>query len=232
VNDYQAYQTLNLNSNASFDDVKYAYRKLALELHPDKNSDEQDGNKFKSVTAAYHILKNNHKKTNSNGTDSAKGSYTNNHTKTEQTFRKKKPEWGAGPNGKTPEEDWSRHTKEFEEANPDFWKKYEEEFWKNYDVRVNNDKGFGKQSERAKKSEPKINLSVDVDPTLCIACCSCETIAPDVFVVDKLTKMNPKSRVYNERGAGYNKIMSAAETCPTKAINVHDKDLKKRIYPW
>jgi len=26
--------------------------------------------------------------------------------------------------------------------------------------------------------------------------------------------------------------LNAAETCPTKAINVDDKDLKKRIYPW
>src|SRR3989304_381468 len=145
------------------------------------------------------IFKNNHKKINSNGTDSAKGSYTNNHTKTEQTFRKKKPEWGAGPKGKTPEEDWSRYTKEFEEENPDFWKRYEEEFWKNYDVRVNNDKGFGKQRERAKKSEQKIILSVEVPPTWCIGCCSSEPMAPDFFVQHKLTKRNPKSRVYNER---------------------------------
>ena len=54
--------------------------------------------------------------------------YTNTQTKTEQNFRKKKPQWGAGPNGKTPEEDWSRFTKDFEEDNPNFWKKYEEEF--------------------------------------------------------------------------------------------------------
>jgi len=31
----QAFQILMLNSDASFDDVKYAYRKLSLELHPD-----------------------------------------------------------------------------------------------------------------------------------------------------------------------------------------------------
>lgn len=232
MNDYQAYQALKLNSNASFEDVKYAYRKLALELHPDKNSSERDGSKFKSVTAAYHVLKNNYKKNNSSITNNSNGKHTNKNTKNEEMFRKKKPQWGAGPNRKTPEEDWGRFTKEFEEENPSFWKKYEEEFWKNYDTRVKNDKGYGDQKERPKKSEPKMNLSVDVDPSLCIGCCSCETIAPEVFAVDKLTKMNPKSRVYNEKGAGYNKIMNAAETCPTKAINVHDIDLKKRIYPW
>ena len=42
--------------------------------------------------------------------------------------------------------------------------------------------------------------------------------------------MNPKSHVYNERGAGCNKIMNAAETCPTKAINVEDKDTKQKTF--
>lgn len=228
MNDYQAYQTLNLDSNASFDDIKYAYRKLALELHPDKNYNEKDGDKFKSVTAAYHILKNNHKKMISkDGKASERKS-----SKTEQQFKQKKSQWGANPKGKTPEEDWSRFTKDFEEANPDFWKKYEKEFWENYDAKVNNDRGYGSHQERKKKAEPDINFSVDVDPSLCIGCCSCETIAPDVFIVNKLTKMNPKSSVHNERGAGFNKVMNAAETCPTHAINVNDKDTKKRIYPW
>jgi len=44
--------------------------------------------------------------------------------------------------------------------------------------------------------------------------------------------MNPKSRVYNERGSSFNKVMNAAETCPTHAINVDDKETKKRLYPW
>ena len=232
MNDYQAYQTLNLDSNASFDDVKYAYRKLALEYHPDKNENEKDGKKFKSVTAAYHVLKNNHKKSNSKNTKNSNQTYTNTRTKTEQNFTRKKPEWGANPNGRVPEEDWSRFTQEFEDANPNFWKKYEEEFWKNYEARVNNDRGFGREQDRKKKTEPEVNFSVDVDPSLCIGCCSCETIAPDVFIVDKLTKMNPKSRVHNQRGAGFNKVMNAAETCPTHAINVDDKDTKKRIFPW
>ena len=228
MNDYQAYQTLNLDSDASFDDVKYAYRKLALELHPDKNFEEKDGDKFKSVTAAYHVIKNNHKKINSKDVKPSESKQT----KTEQDFRQKKPQWGANPKGKTPEEDWSRFTKDFEEANPNFWKKYEKEFWENYDARVNNDRGYGSEQERKKKSESEIDFSVDVDPSLCIGCCSCETIAPDVFIVDKLTKMNPKSRVYNERGSGFNKVMNAAETCPTHAINVDDKETKKRLYPW
>ena len=232
MNEYQALQTLNLNSNSSFIDVKYAYRKLALELHPDKNSDEVDGKKFKKVSAAYHVLKNKNKKINSIGTVSTKWNNNKPQSKTEQNFRKKKPQWGAGPERKTPEEDWGRFTKDFEESNPDFWKKYEEEFWKKYEGGKNNDKSYGKENEKTGKVKSEINFSAEVDPSLCIGCCSCETIAPEVFVVDKRTKMNPKSKVYNQRGAGFKKVMSAAETCPTKAIKVDDIDLKKRLYPW
>ncbi len=232
MNEYQALQTLNLNSNSSFNEVKYAYRKLALELHPDKNSDEVDGKKFKKVTAAYHVLKNNNKKINSNGTVSTNWRNNKSQSKTEQNFRKKKPQWGADPKGKTPEEDWGRFTKDFEESNPNFWKKYEEEFWKKYEAGINNDKGGGNKYEKTNKVKSEINFSTEVDPTLCIGCCSCETIAPEVFVVDKRTKMNPKSKVYNQRGTGFKKVMSAAETCPTKAIKVEDIDLKKILYPW
>ena len=57
MNRTQAMQILMLDSNASFDDVKYAYRKLSLELHPDRNKNENDGRRFKNVLEAYHFLK-------------------------------------------------------------------------------------------------------------------------------------------------------------------------------
>ena len=232
MNANQACQTLQIESDASFEDVKYAYRRLALEYHPDKNSAESDGKKFKNVTEAYHFLKNNKKRENSKKrASSSEWKYSDSKTKTEQTFKRKKPQWGA-PGERTPEEDWSRFTKDFEESNPDFWKAYEKEFWKNYDAAI---KGKGRKEggfAKAKKNEPNFNLKVEVDPSLCIGCCSCETIAPEVFEVDKLTKLNPKSHVYDERGAGYNKIMNAAETCPTKAISVENKDTKEKLFPW
>ena len=40
MNTQQAYQILVLPDNASFEDIKYSYRKLALELHPDKNKNQ------------------------------------------------------------------------------------------------------------------------------------------------------------------------------------------------
>ena len=47
------YQILGVNENASQDEIKKAYRKLAVEHHPDKGGDE---NKFKKISEAYDTI--------------------------------------------------------------------------------------------------------------------------------------------------------------------------------
>jgi ferredoxin len=44
--------------------------------------------------------------------------------------------------------------------------------------------------------------------------------------------MNPKSHVHNRKGGSNLKILNAAETCPTKAIQVDDLDEGKRLFPY
>jgi molecular chaperone DnaJ len=50
------YGLLNVGSDATAEEIKRAYRKLARELHPDVNPDPQAQNRFKEVTAAYEVL--------------------------------------------------------------------------------------------------------------------------------------------------------------------------------
>jgi hypothetical protein len=51
------YKILGLNSTASEDEVKKAYRKLALEHHPDKNPDPGAMERFRQINTAYsHIM--------------------------------------------------------------------------------------------------------------------------------------------------------------------------------
>lgn len=51
------YQTLNVSKNASQDQIKKAYRKLAREYHPDVNPDDPNAEeKFKDINEAYQVL--------------------------------------------------------------------------------------------------------------------------------------------------------------------------------
>nr|QNJ44840.1 HSP40-4 [Agasicles hygrophila] len=50
------YQILGIRKNATDDEIKKAYRKLALLYHPDKNKTPEAEEKFKAVAEAYEVL--------------------------------------------------------------------------------------------------------------------------------------------------------------------------------
>ena len=240
MNKKSAAQILMVNNDATFEQIKYNYRKLALELHPDKNNGQNSDEKFIMITVAYHFLKNQNKLRNFKNRNKKSNADSKNH--------QKPPYSGKNNHAYNKEEDWSRFTKDFE-MDENFWRHYEKSFWKDYELRKNeakkNDYGRAFWNENEERTSPKPetenrnsetkiykhDLSVRVEKSQCIACLSCETIAPNVFVIDKLTMINPKSQVHNQYGASEEKIMDAAETCPTKAIKVNERKSGRRIYP-
>jgi DnaJ-class molecular chaperone len=51
------YKTLGIDKNASADDIKKAFRKLAVKYHPDRNPDNKGAeDKFKEINEAYAVL--------------------------------------------------------------------------------------------------------------------------------------------------------------------------------
>lgn len=58
------YEILGVDRDASFDEIKKAYRKLARNYHPDVNPDPNMAEKFKEITAAYEVLSDPEKRQN------------------------------------------------------------------------------------------------------------------------------------------------------------------------
>lgn len=57
------YEVLGAQRNASADDLKKAYRKMAMQYHPDRNKDNKEAEaKFKEINEAYDVLKDDQKR--------------------------------------------------------------------------------------------------------------------------------------------------------------------------
>ena len=77
------YEVLGVNKNASDDEIKKAYRKIAMANHPDTHPNDKDAEeRFKEASEAYEILSNKEKRANYDqfgfaGVDGGAGGYQN-----------------------------------------------------------------------------------------------------------------------------------------------------------
>ena len=72
------YEVLNVSKTSSNDEIKSAYRKLALKYHPDRNKSSEAEEKFKEISEAYAVLSDREKRTRYD---------TYGHVGTEEVFR-------------------------------------------------------------------------------------------------------------------------------------------------
>jgi curved DNA-binding protein CbpA len=57
------YEVLGVTKNASLDEIKAAYRKLAMRYHPDRNFGDKEAEEiFKEINAAYDVLSDDQKR--------------------------------------------------------------------------------------------------------------------------------------------------------------------------
>ncbi|MGE5435988.1 MAG: molecular chaperone DnaJ [Syntrophothermus sp.] len=74
------YEVLGLDKNSNQEDIKKAYRKMAMKYHPDRNPDDKSAEEnFKEAAEAYEVLSNDEKRARYDrfGHEGVKGSYGN-----------------------------------------------------------------------------------------------------------------------------------------------------------
>ena len=71
------YDILGVGKNTTPEEIKKAFRKLALEYHPDRNKDKDAESKFKEVNEAYQVLSDSEKRQayNQYGHDGVKANF-------------------------------------------------------------------------------------------------------------------------------------------------------------
>jgi len=192
------YAILGVSQDAKYREIKAAYRPLALKYHPDRNSSPISENSIKIINAAFEVLSDRDKrrqydekaiynnKTNKKK-DKTRSSSSNPHVNSSNTV------YSNSDHSSTDDEFHSTDTKKGN--------------------RNETDVKLGRVSSLTNIFHKSIGpIHITIEPTLCMAFGSCETLAPNVFVVDKDKMINPKATLKSGNGDDFEAILAAAHT--------------------
>ncbi|HJY14866.1 MAG TPA: DnaJ domain-containing protein [Nitrososphaeraceae archaeon] len=210
------YAILGVSQYAKYREIKAAYRRLALKYHPDRNSSPVSENSIKIINAAFEVLSDKDKRIQY---DEKLANIIILHRKKEET---KSHTSSSHASSSTAYSD-----SDYDNSHDNYDNTYLRKGKRNrVDV-----KSEGGSSVRKIFRKTKGRYHITIEPSLCMAFGSCETLAPNVFEVDKNKILNPKATVKSETGNDFESILDAAETCPTKAIIIRDRYTGRQIYP-
>lgn len=231
------YAIMEVSEHANYREIRSAFRRLAKKYHPDLNNSEQAEEMIKKINVAFEVLSdkekrreydsicfndNNYlpkqKEENHNENENNK-SRINNADKYSKS-RKEDEDSSQVPNGYQ-----SVYFNLYNDSAPD--EEGNLNFRKNIKQRNRQQSVVSTDTSNA---NTKSRFQIIVEPSLCMAFGSCETLAPKVFAVEKDKIFNPKAKVISEI-EDLDVILAAAQTCPTKAILIKDRKTGDYIYP-
>lgn len=223
------YAVLGVSEHASYQEIKRAYRRLARKYHPDRNGSDVSVDMTMRINAAFEVLSDKDKREQY---DKADLNYINiASAESERSNEDNKDKQNKGPTDSVTH-NRSNNNDAYSEnfANNDSYSKYTSVDNKNEHTQSAKFRTDGTVATDPIDT-PKGRFHIIVEPSLCMAFGSCETLAPGIFVVEKNKRINPKARVESETAGTFDDILAAAETCPTKAILIIDRYTGEQIYP-
>jgi DnaJ-class molecular chaperone len=210
------YAILGVSQYAKYREIKAAFRRLALKYHPDRNSSPVSENSIKIINAAFEVL-----------SDKDKRRQYDEKLVNSIILHRKKEETKSHTSSSHVSSSTAYSDSDYNNSHDNYDNTYLRKGKRNgLDV-----KSEGESSVRKTFGKTKGRYHISIEPSLCMAFGSCETLAPNVFEVDKNKMFNPKATVKSETGNDFESILNAAETCPTKAIILRDRYTGRQIYP-
>jgi DnaJ-class molecular chaperone len=212
------YAILGVSEKAKYTEIRAAYRLLAKKYHPDRNNSDFAEDMIKKINAAFEVLSNREKRREYDETP-----YDN-----YWSYKEDKVADNDGDDNNNDDDVKSRY----------YYRVKSDQSSSSYHINRdenakinNNNNDLDAETKTQVLDIPKGRFHLTVEPSLCMAFGSCETLAPRVFVIEKNKILNPKAIVKSETGADFDMILAAAQTCPTKAIRIIDRYTGEQIFP-
>ena len=215
---------MGVSEQASYREIRAAFRRLAKKYHPDLNSSLNAEETIKKINAAFEVLSDKEKRKqydsmcfdDSNTIQKQHGQHKENHNYSQ-----------------SPTKSEDKDSSDVKDANRNFYSGLNNDTDNDKDENYYSGRNVKSQSSTVTTDTPNTRnrFQIIVEPSLCMAFGSCETLAPKVFVVEKDKIFNPKAKVISEVGEDFDAILAAAQTCPTKAILIIDRNTGEYIYP-
>lgn len=217
---------MGVSEQASYREIRAAFRRLAKKYHPDLNSSLNAEETIKKINAAFEVLSDKEKRKQYD-----RMCFDDSNTIQKQHVQHKE-NYNYSQSPTKPEDKDSSDVKDTY-RNRNFYSGLNSDTDNDKDENYYSGRNIKSQSSAVTTDTPSTRnrFQIIVEPSLCMAFGSCETLAPKVFVVEKDKIFNPKAKVISEVGEDFDTILAAAQTCPTKAILIIDRNTGEYIYP-
>jgi molecular chaperone DnaJ len=223
------YAIMEVSEQANYREIRAAYRRLAKKYHPDVSGSLYAEETIKTINAAFEVLSDKEKRR-----EYDRMVFDNSDTLQQRGHQKENENNVKNTNAQSSNKSENKDSRDRRSAYRNFYSDLINN--SNHDKADNSYRSIKQDTSQpsAVTTEPldtKSRFHIIVEPSLCMAFGSCETLAPKVFVVEKNKIFNPKAKVVSETAEDFDAILAAAQTCPTKAIFIIDRNTGECIYP-